>query len=377
MGRWLPPWLCCTCDPPCNCCSWQTKQIVNGVCTCTPNSLVCSDGRVIGPFPDCDCEPPNCDSWTEADCQNLGMTKNPDPASTQCCVTVPLPPVTCSACCPIGEESGSCTPRMMMIQIPNATNNPDPNIKCPSGPEGDWEACVGGVFTKAKNVKSCANGGTYYLICNRSKYFSWTQSLSPSGCDGEYHETINAPGGVSECCSWTFCKPFVAGNLFSQPFCPPGPPGCEFLSGYRVNEWCYGYGIGVRLLQDADGYYFSVSILMSGNCNGTGIPCRGTTGQWPPAASADQTINGTIAIIGRSVSEPRPLNCFAARTIPLTHWGARNYWDANDPPEPNLLLPMPPSDPQGAYGICSGTSSPVRPACLFPAGQFVTIQGLA
>lgn len=342
--------------PPCLCCPGQTPRIVAGRCTCDP-VLYCPDGTTLSP-PDCQCVPRCPDQCPD------GTTPVDYP---ECCRPIPLPPVNCEACCPIGQEDGGCTPGMMLISIPDAVANP--NAHCPTLPPEVSADCYGGVFHRQTNARGCHNGGSYYLICNRSKFFRWSGSLNPDGCAGTYFESLDLPATLEHCCNWTFCKPLFAQNLLADPFCPTPEP-CKFLAEHFHNEWCYAPFIGVRLLQDNDGYYFSVSILMPGNCGGTGGPCYGTTGVWG-GPSGDTTINGSAMIVGRTPSEPRPLNCFAARTVPLTHWNLLSYWDAQFPPTEPLPL-----TPDTWLGICSGTSATVRTNCTFPAGLSATIVGL-
>lgn len=342
--------------PPCRCCPGQTPTLVGGRCECLPE-LRCSDGRVVQ-WPDCDCEPRCPDQCPD------GTTPVEYP---ECCRPIPLPPTHCEACCPIGQEDGGCTPGMMLISIPDALS--DPAIVCPTLPADVSQGCSGDVFYKQTNARGCHNGGSYYLICNRSKFLQWGVELDPDRCGSTYHESLNLPTTLEHCCSWTFCKPTAAQDLFAAPFCPV-PPECSFFARQIHNQWCYAPFIGVRLLPDADGYYFSISILLPGNCGGTGGPCYGETGQWE-GPGADITINGVAMIVGRTPSEPRPLNCFATRTVPLTHFTFGSYWDANHPP--TELLPLTPST---WLGICSLTDNPARAACSFPAGLSATIVGL-
>lgn len=341
------PWRCKCCDPPpCKCCPGQTPTMVSGKCVCLPE-LLCPDGRPKK-LPRCDCDPP----------PECPVPQCPDNSAAQpwpICCNQPPPLVNCEGCCPIGDENNpACTPAMFLMSVPDATPNPDPRNRCPDLPTDVTEGCVGNVFTRMENHRSCANGGSYYLICNREKYYSYRTSLSENGCDAYIVEYLTTPSNlIDSCCRWTFCRVPVAVALLADPFCVY-PPQCPYFGVKQFNSWCYAYHMYIDMANDSDGWYFKVGITIGGNCQGSGGGECSETG-----------VSGMTTITGRSPSEPRPINCFAARTIPLTHY--------NNGATP---LPMPPSTTPGAYGVCSGGSD-AWPACLFPAGQSVTIQGIS
>lgn len=341
--------------PPCDCCPGQTARIVNGICVCQPTRY-CPDGRVQRP-PDCDCLPrcpaPQCPDNSQA---------RPWPV---CCEAPVLPQVNCAACCPIGDESAACTPPMFLISIPDAQTNP--LARCPPLPADVAAGCDGNTYLHQDNPRGCDNGGSYYLVCDRGKYLRYQLTLAADGCSSAYHEWLDLPATVQECCEWTFCKPAVSANLLAEPFCST-PAGCPFFARSDHNTWCYAPFISVRLAADGDGHFFSVAILVTGNCSSAGGLCYSTG-----AIFGERSLNGPVTIIGRTPSEPRPLNCFAQRTVPLTHWYTGSYWDPLSPPATPLPL-----TPQTWIGICSdGGNVNVISNCVFPAGLSATIVGLA
>ncbi len=363
------PWRCKCCPPPppCTqpCCPGQTLvRHPDGTCTCEPR-LICPDGSEITP-PSCFPCRPECPEF----CPDGTKPIFPFP---QCCPYPPQIPVNCSACCPIGDDSASCTPSQLLISIPDATPNSNPLARnCPSE---DVDRCEAGRFVRYRGARGCAAGGSYYLTCKRPLYYRAESQLTPEGCAANLLEQLLSGGqGVSECCSWSFCKYRIQqGVLVGQFGCPPGPPDCPNVGSFDFNCWDYAFFIGVKLLQHTNGeYFFSVAIGIAGGCAGARGECIEIPRPGLPPLLFDT--GGAVMLVGASATEPRPLNCFAARTIPLTHYsGGFLTTPAGVAPAANIpQLPLTPAYEQ----LCDVGFRQV-PSCVFPAGLSVTIQGVS